>query len=537
MTSLGLGRSRMVWFAVALVVAAVAVPVVLSLLLAREQARVDQARRASIYASDVLRRSDDAGDQIGAAFRRLAATPDVASCGPAVHAVLQGIDVGSSYIQLIGLVRGDAIYCSSYGLHDPPIALGPVDYVSATRARVRQNVQLDFAAPQRFIVIDNGRFAAVVHKSLPVDSTVVEPGVSLAVASVSTGRVLATRGRFDRAWMHDAAALAPGAHRTFNVRGRTIAQYRSRNYDVMAIASLDAGNYNGALIRMARVLVPIGLALGLVLAYTTHHLARQQMSAAAAIRSGLVRNEFHVVYQPIVRLSDRRWVGAEVLLRWRRPDGSLVRPDLFIPVAEEAGLISAITERVIELVEPTLAQLAAREDGFFLSINFSPQDMHREGTLDLLRELLRRTGVQPKQVHVEVTERAFANTLSARDMVRRMRDLGLLVAIDDFGTGYSSLAELTTFELDALKIDKAFVDTVGSDAVTSHVAFHIVEMARGLSLGMVAEGVEQEGQAAILLSWRVPFGQGWLFSRPLPADELLARLPGVVDVDTSAMAS
>ncbi|GAB1594730.1 EAL domain-containing protein [Lysobacter claricitrinus] len=532
MTSLGLNRSRVIWIVVALIVVATALPVVLSLLLARDQAAVDQARRATIYATDVLRRSEGAGDQISAAFRRLARTPGIDSCDADARTVLQGIDATSSYVQSVGVLRGNALYCSSYGVLDPPIDLGPIDYVTATGARIRRNVHLPFAPTQSFIVLDNGHFAAVVHKLLPVDSTVTDPGVSLAVVSLSNGEFLATRGRFDPAWTRDAARLKPGQHRTFIVRGRTVAQYRSAKFDLLAIASLDPSNYNGAVARVARVLVPLGILLGMLMAYATHRTARAQMTPAAAIRSGLQRGEFFPVFQPIVSLADRRWVGAEVLLRWRRAD-QLVRPDLFIPAAEDGGLIGAVTKRVLELVEPTLAQLATRDDDFFLSINLSPDDMHREETLDLLRQLLQRTGARPGQVHVEVTERAFANTIAARDMVRRMRALGLQVSIDDFGTGYSSLAELTTFELDTLKIDKAFVDTVGGDAVTSHVAFHIVEMARGLSLGMVAEGVEQERQATILTEWRVPYGQGWLFSRPLPADEFLEKLRDVARADAA----
>ncbi|WP_133500730.1 EAL domain-containing protein [Cognatilysobacter terrigena] len=180
---------------------------------------------------------------------------------------------------------------------------------------------------------------------------------------------------------------------------------------------------------------------------------------------------------------------------------------------------------MIELAEPVLTAIAARDDAFFLSINLSAHDLHREQTLDLLRGLVERSGAKPGQLHVEITERAFANTSSACDMVRRMRELGLRVSIDDFGTGYSSLAELTTFELDALKIDRAFVETIGSNAATAHVAFHIVEMARGLSLSMIAEGVENEHQAAILMDWHVPCAQGWLFAKPLPVAEFLARQP------------
>lgn len=523
-TSLGFNRSRLVGITIALIVVATAVPVVLSLVLAREQARAEQERIATIYAADVLRRSEAAAGQIEAAFARLARMPDIDTCGPQVRDALQGFDTSMSYVQFIGVVRDNRIDCSSYGPQVPPVALGPADYISATGMNMRRDAELPYAdADKRFIVVDNGRFAAVVHKQLPVDATIGQPGVALAVVSLRRGYLLASNGAFDPASRVGGNRLKPDQRRTLMVDGRTVAQHRSTRYALVAIASLDPRSYHTAMWRMARVMVPIGLAVGVLLAYWANRLARAQMTLAAAIRAGLLRDEFFVVYQPIVRLRDRRWAGAEVLVRWSRA-GQMIRPDLFIAAAEEAQIVPMITARVFERVEPVLARLAGRDDDFFLSVNLSAQDLHRDETLAILHGVLQRTGIRPHQLHVEITERGFADTATARQMVQRMRELGVRVSIDDFGTGYSSLAELTTFDLDTLKIDKAFVDTVGSDAVTSHVAFHIVEMARGLSLEMVAEGVEEERQAAILADWRVPYGQGWLFSYPLPADEFLARL-------------
>lgn len=519
-----LGRRSTVVLTVLLVLVATLVPVAISLLLASRQARAEQERTATYYASDVLKRSEMTAQQIGNAFRKMAALPEVERCGPGVLAQLQAIDAGSSYLQLVGAVKDDAIFCSSYGRHDPPLQLGEVDYVSALGVRVRRNVRFAFAPDQSFIVSENGRFAAVVHKALPVDATVAEQGVSLAILSASQGRALATRGDIDPRWIPARGQIAPGEQRTQMARGTAITQMRSKVYDLMAVAALGDQHYIGVVTGLAMVMVPFGLLAGGLLSWLLLRIMRAQITMPAAIRAGLRNREFFIELQPIVRLSDREWVGAEVLLRWRRQDGRMVRPDLFIGAAEDAGMIRQITSHVLELAAPALRALAGRDDGFFLSVNLATDDLYDEGISEQLGGLLARTRSRASQLRVEITERAFLDVKRAERQLERIRALGIHVSIDDFGTGYSSLGELISLKVDALKIDKAFVGTIGGEAVTSQVAAHIVEMAHALSLQITAEGVEEPHQADILHDWGVQYGQGWLFSRSLPLDAFLSSL-------------
>ena len=513
--------------AVALVLLTTLAMVLLSIVLARQQARSDQAKRAATYALDVLHRSEQTGDQIATAFRELAAAGVGADspCDYATREHLQRFDATSSYIQMIGILQGDAIACSSYGWHGTPVDLGPVDYVSSTNTQIRRDVRLRFAPAVPFTVISDGRFAALIHRSLPVDASVTESGVSLSLLTASRRATLAQRGDFREAWIPDEDRLPPGGRRTIRIGDHVVSQARSARYDIVAIAALDAVHYQSVFYRFARVLVPFGLVVGLALGWLLLRVARAQSSLGAAIRGALRADQFFIVLQPIVDLSTRRWVGAEVLLRWQRADGQLVRPDLFIPVAEENGTIIDITQRVLAKAEPVLAELAKRTDGMFLSINLSPQDLLFDQTAVRLKRLLARAGAQPQQLHVEITERGFANTEAARERIAQLRATGLCVSIDDFGTGYSSLSELVNFELDTLKIDKTFVDTIGGEQVTSHVAYHIVELARSLKLETVAEGIETEAQAETLQQWGVKHGQGWLFSKPLTPDAFLRALP------------
>ncbi len=518
-----LSRNHLMPLVLLLVALATLLPIGASVLLARQQARAKQEQRALFYAQDVMRRSEDTGRQISDAFKLLVATPDRPACGQVRRRVMQRIDAVSSYIQFVGRLDRGRIVCASYGQFEVPLEVGKPDLISANGYQIWLDLRFPFAADKRFVAIGNGKFIAVIHKSLPVDTTVAERKVSLAVISLAGQRVMSTRGRFLPEWMPKPDDIAPGQQHTRLIGRNVVSQVRSRDFDLLAVSALGEDDYGRELSLFAKILVPIGILTGLLLAYAVTRVARGQMSLPAVIRSGLRNREFFVEFQPVVNLQDRTWVGAEALIRWRRPDGQVIRPDLFIPAAEETGLIHAITAEVLRLVEPTLAALAGRDD-LFLSINLSRYDLREMEIEQWILGLIARTGVRPTQLHLEITERGLADTDGARTLIDRLRVAGVCISVDDFGTGYSSLSELVRLNLDTIKIDKAFIDTLDGAAVTSQVAAHIVEMAHSLSLGMIAEGIEREAQAQILESWRVQFGQGFLFARPMSSEAFLDGL-------------
>lgn len=209
-------------------------------------------------------------------------------------------------------------------------------------------------------------------------------------------------------------------------------------------------------------------------------------------------------------------------MRWRRSNGEMVGPDTFIPIAESCGLIGSITMRVLELIEADAWTLFSGHEDFFVSINFSADDFSDQAVIDRVAQLVATARISPSQIHVEATERVFMDVETTRRNVARLQEIGVKVSIDDFGTGYSSLSHLTSVQLDALKIDRVFVQTAGTESVTSSVIDHIIAMAKGLNLKIIAEGVETEAQASYLRRHGVEYVQGWLFSKPIDAVSLRA---------------
>ena len=268
-------------------------------------------------------------------------------------------------------------------------------------------------------------------------------------------------------------------------------------------------------------LVPASLALGILVGFMVFLLVRQRQSLDAELTGAIRRGELQVLYQPIFDLDSRNCVGAEALLRWRRPDGTLTSPDLFIPMAENTGQIRQMTDFVLQRLLEQLGQLLRANPQLYISVNLAACDVMVPRIGQVMARLLTLHRVAAKQIAFEVTERGLIDVVVARENLQALRDVGHQVLIDDFGTGYCSLAYLQTLPVDCLKIDKAFIDALGHDAASSGVAPHIIHMAQSLHLKVIAEGIEHEAQAAFLSSEGVKFGQGWLFAHALSAVQFI----------------
>jgi diguanylate cyclase (GGDEF)-like protein len=249
---------------------------------------------------------------------------------------------------------------------------------------------------------------------------------------------------------------------------------------------------------------------------------RERLALETDLRRALERGEFRLHYQPIVELNSGQIQGVEALLRWQHPERGVVSPSEFIPVAEETGLIVPIGRWV--LLDACM-QLRAWQTGdpageaLFVSVNLAARQFMDPGLVEDVAAALRDSGLASSCLKLEITESAAMEAgIGTIQTLQALKGLGVQLAIDDFGTGYSSLSYLKRFPVDTLKIDRSFVDGLGSDPQDTAIVQSVIALARTLSLSVTAEGIETPKQLEELLALRCDEGQGYYFARPQPSE-------------------
>jgi diguanylate cyclase (GGDEF)-like protein len=244
-----------------------------------------------------------------------------------------------------------------------------------------------------------------------------------------------------------------------------------------------------------------------------------KFSVRNALGRAILGDELRVLYQPIVSLADERVIGAEALVRWERPGFGLLSPDDFIPIAEDSSLISAVDCWVLQ--ETCRRSAKWCEAGGSIAINLSARTIQQDDVVRALTQALLQTGTAPSQITLEITETTLLSAMGATTSnLERFRELGVNLSIDDFGTGHSSLSQLQQTDVDILKIDQSFVSRMDQDASSAAIVNAIITLGHALGLTLVAEGIERPTQATLLREQGCDTGQGWLFGRPLPAEDL-----------------
>lgn len=264
-----------------------------------------------------------------------------------------------------------------------------------------------------------------------------------------------------------------------------------------------------------------------------HERLLERIALESGLRLALDRHEFRLHYQPVISLDGGEIIGIEALLRWQHPERGLLLPAQFMPVAESTGLIVPIGEWVIEeACRQAAGWRDARGPGqppLPVSVNISPRQVARSELAASVTRILERTGLEAGLLDLEITESVLLDDAAdSGQVLRQLKALGVRLILDDFGTGYSSLSYLKRFTIDALKIDRSFVDGLGRDPENGAIVNAVLSMARALDVDVTAEGVETPNQLALLRASGCAFAQGYLFSEPIPPEDVIELVDGAL---------
>lgn len=499
-------RWRLIFLAAVGAAGGTAAAFVVAALMTWSFAVATQRREVASDAEEALAHVTEVYGEATAALRHISAV-QAAPCSPAHIREMLQLAEGSPVVVNIGYGSGDLVECNSWG---------PLSY-RLEKARAAETMPdgvgvavnwrpKNFGTDRAMLVLRSGGYSVLMDQRGFYSDWGGSDGSKLESVSLASGTaLLASYAESRPPLKSDDDAVRS----SFAADGWTVT------------VSQPAITFAGYLSSQRALLVPLAVALALLFGLLAILWLRYGLSMAGEFRAAVRRREISAHYQPVVELATGRCVGAEALARWRRADGSQVSPDVFIPLAERAGLIARVREQVVAAVVRDLGRWLRANAEAHVSINLSASELRSESILQEFEETFRVSGIDCRQIWLEVTETSLIDMAEARPTLVELRRRGHRLAIDDFGTGYSGLSYLQQLRVDILKIDRCFVEVIGSDAATRDVTGLVIALAHQLELDVVAEGVESEAQAAYLRQRGVAYAQGWLFAQPLPADGFL----------------
>ncbi|MDE1160597.1 MAG: EAL domain-containing protein [Acidobacteriaceae bacterium] len=508
-----MNRKSTIAGAVILAVLAAVLPLSVSYYISRTHSIEAEQRHLTEYGSWTIERSSIAVSDAISALHEIDAA-GFSDCSEQHIDAMRLTVMNHRAIEEVGFYKNGLLGCTSWGPVTKVIAQRPADYQTADGIRVNMRIHPAVSKGHPVIAFEYKNHNVLVDPSRLVD-VLVDNNMSLALAN-DRGDVLATLNNPDPALLKKALSTNGSG----STRDYLYATYRVPGW--VAIAAERQDYAFAGFRRQRNYMLPIAILLACIMIAAIVLVLRRRLSPLAELEIAVRKREFINHYQPIMELATGRCIGAEALVRWRRPDGSLTPPNFFIPLAEESGLIREITDQLIQLAIDEMHAALSADPEMHIAINLCAADIETGRPLESLALALAARRLPTSSIWLEATERGFIHADEARESLGRAQKAGHPIAIDDFGTGYSSLGLLHSLPLDVLKIDKSFVDAIGTDSASSTVTGHIIDIARQLDLEVVAEGIEQQQQADYLRSHGVRYGQGWLFAKAMPRDEFLA---------------
>ncbi len=439
------------------------------------------------------------------------------------HAIVQIQDI-TDRKRAEDQLRFDSIHDALTGLANRTLL---IDRLEIAMSRANRHADSLFA----LVFVDLDRFK-VVNDSLGhlVGDQLLREIAHRMRSCLRNGDTLARLGGDEFVLLLDDISGAGEATEIANrIQGAIGVPFRWNNHEVIPSASMGVAIFDSSyqlaeeLLRDADTAMYQAKAQGknrhVIFNKGMHTHAMQVLEIEAEIRRALERDEFYMVYQPIVRLGNDSLSGFEALIRWQHPERGQISPADFIPIAEDTGLIVPIGKRVLELVCAQLNEWQERFDTplpIVVSINLSAKQVSQNDLVKSVSEVVKRYGIKPEQIKLEITESAVMDNIEAAiGKLKELDELGFKLSMDDFGTGYSSLSYLHRLPIHTLKIDRSFVMRMEEHTENAEIVRTIIMLAKNLNKDVVAEGVETAEQREKLRMLDCQFGQGYYFSRPL----------------------
>ena len=493
---------------------AIILPVALSIWLATQQAKEQFYSELDNFSVRVLARVQQVADQAREALKE-ADAHTATTCSPEHLLTMRRIAYTHRYIQEVLWLREGIPQCSSLEEHQVSATFPTPDHLTADGYRTWLTSVSDLGLKHKMTAMGSEHHVVMID---PVSFIDVIPLGHEEIHTLLFGTkrdqiIISSKPLNADVWEKIKHQNAE----TLTLNSTVYRLHRIPELGLAIVTWSSTLPLQNKLHQQLMLWLPIGLFTSLLASFLLLRLLRRLRSPRNGMLDALNSHAIQVYYQPIISLQSGKIVGAEALARWRQPDGSFLSPDIFIPLAEQTGLITRLTEDIVRKIFADLGNWLRRRPEIRISINLSVDDLRSPKMPLLLQEQLQLWGISAQQIILEITERGFVDPQTTLPVIAGYRQAGHRISIDDFGTGYSSLSYLQKLDVDTLKIDKSFVDTLEYELLTPH----IIEMAKALNLATVAEGVETESQRAWLRMHGVQYAQGWLYSKALPKETFI----------------
>ncbi|MBD0846054.1 EAL domain-containing protein [Pectobacterium versatile] len=438
--------------------------------------------------------------------------------------LLRKIAYDNDYIQDVVYIDGNRLRCSSMMSEINSMFLPSPDFHYKNNYNIWYKIESPLNRNKPMIYVGATRHLVVLNPRsfLDVPSYSYNIQYALLEKNKGDGRVILSDLMSDD--IYSRLVVGDNNPERFYIGDKYYVLKPLPDSDLALVVSADQSTSLSFYLKIFFSALPIFLLLSLVLSILISKKSLTIQSPLYVLRQALRQKEFELHYQPIIKLDTAQVVGCEALIRWRHSDGHLITPDSFIPMIRQVGLMKELTLFVINEALQTASVLKKSDPDMFVSINLEAAEFEDMSVFNYLVEQVAVYDLDGANVNVELTESSMIEPQKAAPMVELYQQKGIDVAIDDFGTGYSGLSYLERVKANKLKIDKSFVGNIRDHSPTDIVLSHIVSMAHCLNLHIVAEGIETPIQEAYLKSLGVAYAQGWLYSKALTQEALIAFL-------------